>query len=354
MSLPVDSLDMWEATAGLPEQMATALTTALATAGDPWGPGWTGRPGGPGPITNVVVCGMGGSGIAGDVLAAVAGPELPVPVTVLKSYELPAFVGPDSLVFAVSCSGETEETLATATAAAEVGAPVVAVTGGGRLARLAEREGWPVFAVPAEIPQPRAALGAMAVPLLVVLEQVGLADGLSSRLAATADALARRRDRLVQPGSEAEELARRIGRTIPLVYGATGPAAVAAQRWKTQINENAKAPAFWSALPELCHNEVAGWGQGGDVTRQVLTLVSLRHRGEHPQVARRFQLVTEVLLEVVAEVLEVRAEGADPLGQLFDLILLGDFVSLHLAGREGTDPGPVPVLVDLKDRLRQG
>ena len=127
---------------------------------------------------------------------------------------------------------------------------------------------------------------------------------------------------------------------------------MAAQRWKTQVNENAKSPAFWSTLPELGHNELAGWGQGGDVTRQVLTLVTLRHGGEHPQVAKRFAFVADVLLEVVADIVEVWAEGTDPLAQLFDLALVGDFVSLHLAGQEGTDPGPVPVLADLKDRLR--
>ena len=199
MTLPVDSLDMWEATAGLPEQMAAALAaagtvddlTAAALAAD-------------GPITNVVACGMGGSGIAGDVLAAVAAPDLAVPVSVAKSYDLPAFVGPDSLVFAVSCSGDTEETLAAATAAGRAGATVVAVTAGGRLGALAVAEGWPVFDVPADIPQPRAALGAMAVPPLVVLERLGLLDGVSARLAATADALSRRRDQLVRPGSVAE------------------------------------------------------------------------------------------------------------------------------------------------------
>ncbi|HEY5244131.1 MAG TPA: hypothetical protein VIJ60_00545, partial [Acidimicrobiales bacterium] len=159
MTLPVDSLGMWEATAGLPEQMAAALDAAsrldgLETIG---------------PITNVVVCGMGGSGIAGDVLAALAGPELAVPVTVVKSYDLPAFVGPDSLVFAVSCSGDTEETVAAATAARAAGAPLVTVAGGGELARLAQTDDWPLVPVPNDIPQPRAALGAMAVPLLVVL-----------------------------------------------------------------------------------------------------------------------------------------------------------------------------------------
>ncbi|MER3453042.1 MAG: bifunctional phosphoglucose/phosphomannose isomerase, partial [Acidimicrobiia bacterium] len=125
-------------------------------------------------------------------------------------------------------------------------------------------------------------------------------------------------------------------------------------RWKTQFNENAKIPAFWNTQPELCHNEVAGWGQHGDLTRQVVTLVALRHDDEHPQVQRRFELVYELMEEVVASIVEVRAEGEGMLAQLFDLILVGDFTSLHLAFREGVDPGPVPALDHLKTSLASG
>jgi len=338
--LPVDSLGMWDLAASLPEQVAAAIAAGadapLPDAGS---------------VRHVVAIGMGGSGIAGDVLAAASAGSLRVPCTVVKSYELPAAVGPGSLVFAVSCSGDTEETVAAAEAAWEAGATVVVVAGGGALARRAERAGAVVVPVPADIPQPRAAFGAMSVPPLVLLGRMGLLDDQRPRLEAAAAQLARRRDQLVRAGSPAEVVARRIGRTFPLVHGSPGLPAVAAQRWKTQVNENAKAPAFWSQHPELCHNEVAGWGQSGDVTRQVLTLVTLRHDGEHPQVARRYALVTELMREVVADVVEVRAQGQGDLAQFFDLVLTGDFVSLHLAGREGIDPGPVPVLGELKAQL---
>ena len=149
----------------------------------------------------------------------------------------------------------------------------------------------------------------------------------------------------------AETAARRIGRTIPLVHGAAGPSGVAAQRWKTQVNENAKAPAFFALQPELCHNEVAGWGQHGDLTRQAITLVTLRHPGEHPQIARRFSLVAELMEEVVAGIVEVRTDATGDMAALYDLVLIGDFCSLHMAAAEGIDPGPVPVLGELKARL---
>jgi glucose/mannose-6-phosphate isomerase len=339
----IDSLGMLEATAGWPEQVAAARK-----AFEPL-PGLPSR----GEVEHVVVLGMGGSGMAGEVAAAAAGPFLPVPMVVVRDYEAPDYVGGSSLVMAVSFSGDTEETVQAAGEAYEAGAHLVVVTAGGALGRLAEEWRVPRCAVPGSLPQPRAALGAMVVPLLLVLEQVGLFPGAGTWLAGAEGQLRRRRDQLLGARSPALEVARRIGRTIPLVHGAEAVGATAARRWRAQVQENAKTPAFASAYPELCHNELAGWGQLGDVTRQVLTVVNLRHDGEHPQVARRFELVRELMGEAVADVVEVRAEGEGELAQLLDLVLFGDFVSLHLAWAAGVDPGPVPVLGELKTRLRQ-
>jgi glucose/mannose-6-phosphate isomerase len=342
LSRALDTEGMLEAVASLPEQVASAIDAGRHLDGLPHRDG----------VEQVVVLGMGGSGLAGDVLVAVAGPFLPVPVTVVKSYELPDSVGRESLVFAVSFSGDTEETVEAAGEAFEAGASVVAVTGGGGLQRLAEDWGAPVVPVPKSIPQPRCAIGAVSIPPLVVLEDMGLFPGATRWIELAVDQLRRRRDQLLAPGSDAEVAARRIGRTIPLVYGAQAVGATAAVRWKNQVNENAKSPAFCSVYPELGHNELAGWGQLGDVTRQLITLVNLRHDAEHPQVARRFAIVTEMLREVMADVIEVRAQGDGDLAQLLDLALVGDFVSLHMAAAEGVDPGPIPALVELKQRLR--
>ena len=342
--LALDSLDMWGATAGLPEQVEAAVGSVRDLSGLPSRE----------QVENVVVLGMGGSGIAGDVLVAIAAPFMPVPVGVVKGYEPPDYVGPGSLVFAISFSGNTEETIEAATGAFEAGASLVVVAGGGHLVQLASEWEVPVVPVPTDIPQPRAALGAMAIPPLVALEGIGLFPGALQWVDQAIDQLSRRRDELVRPGSRAETIARQIGRTIPLVHSSQALGAAAALRWKAQINENAKSPAFVNVYPELCHNELAGWGQHGDVTRQLITLVNLRHDAEHPQVARRFDLVAEVLREVVADIVEVHAAGEGDLAQLLDLALIGDFVSLHLAGNEGIDPGPIPVLEDLKYQLAEG
>lgn len=342
VSTGLDSLGMREAFASLPDQIADAVERArgipdLPTRDD---------------IEHVVVLGMGGSGIAGDVIAAAAGPFMGLPILVCKTYQPPAFVGDSSLVFAISFSGNTEETIEAASEAAVQGARMVIVTGGGELARLGEGWGAPVVSLPAGIPQPRAGLGAMAIPPLVVLEDIGLFPGASQWIAHAVRRLRTRRDRLAGDRSEARTLAKRIGRTIPLIYGGSWIGSVAAQRWKTQCNENAKVPAFWNASPELCHNEIAGWGQHGDLTRQAITLVQLRDDFEHPQVARRMEMVKNMMGEVVAGIHEVRAAGEGQLAQLLDLVLVGDMMSVELAMQEGVDPGPVPILDEIKAELR--
>jgi glucose/mannose-6-phosphate isomerase len=340
-SAPLDTVGLWEATAQLPEQVELAAQQALEPDGLPERE----------QVENVVVIGMGGSGISGDVLLATAGAFLSVPAVVVKTYTVPGFVGEGSLVFAVSFSGETEETIEAASEAAVQGATVVAVTGGGELAKLATSWGAPIVRLPLDIPQPRAALGALAIPPLVILEQIGLFPGAGQWIELAVQQLKRRRDQLLAPDSPAADVARRIEGTIPLIHSAGALGGAAAQRWKTQVNENANAPAFWAVQPELCHNEVQGWSQRRELTRQVLSLVMLRHDAEHPQIMRRFELVREVVQDAVASIQEVHAEGEGELAQLLDLVMFGDFVSLHLAANEGIDPGPVPTLSSIKQEF---
>lgn len=340
----LDTLGMFDAAAGLPEQVEAAVAVGRHAEHLPDHDA----------IANVLIVGMGGSGIAGDVIAAVSHQFMPVPVVVSKDYDAPSFVDDSTLVIALSFSGNTEETLTAVEEAHLAGARVLAVAQGGELAARAEEWGFPCLGIPDGIPMPRAGIGALAVPPLIALERMGLFPGAGQWLECAVAQLKARRDQLVKPGNPAESLARQLGRTLPIVYGGADVGEVAAARWKAQCNENAKVPAFANSIPELCHNEICGWGQHGDLTRQVFSLVLLRHDDEHPQEGRRFDLVAEIVDETVAGVHTVRAEGDGLLAQLFDLILFGDFVSLHLAAQEGLDPGPVPVLDQLKDALATG
>jgi glucose/mannose-6-phosphate isomerase len=350
---PTDSLDFLDAVGGLPEQLGdayssarTQVSEALANKALP----------APDEIDNIVVLGMGGSGIAGDVLATVANATLPVPVVVLKQYRAPQFVGPRTLAFAVSYSGETEETESMAEGVVERGARLVVVSRGGGLGELAARAG----ALHVTCPDgylPRAALGALIAPLFATLEGMGMLPDAHAWLTDTQTQLASRRDRCVPEiegqANPARELARKIGRTVPLIYGGGALGAAAAMRWKCDINENAKAPAFWNTHPELDHNEICAWGQHGDVTRQLLTVVELRHGFEHQRLEPRFAFIRELMREAVHEILEVRAEGEGRLAQLLDLMYVGDWVSCYLALDNDVDPGPIDAIFQLKDRLAE-
>jgi len=338
----LDSQNMFGATASLPEQFEDAAERARSTENLPRAKD----------VSAIVVLGMGGSGVAGHVLEALGAPRLSVPVVCVNSYEVPTFVGPSTLVFAVSFSGETEETITGSEIALARGAHFVAISGEGSLAELARSNHKSVIGIAPGIPQPRAGLGATLAPLLVACEEIGLAPGMSDAIEKAVEQLRRRRPELIaRSGGIASEIAKTIGRGFPLVYGAAGIGSVAARRWKTQVNENAKAPAFSGEQPEVCHNEICGFGQNGDVTRQLVTLCYLRSQFEHPRVGARFSLMSGALREAVGAIVEVHASGDGPLAQLMDLIFIGDFVSLHMAVAEGIDPGPVPVLVGLKHDL---
>jgi glucose/mannose-6-phosphate isomerase len=341
--LAVDTLSMWERAVGLPEDLA-----AVVASGVPDGLPSAER------VRGVLVHAVDEGGVAGALAAAVAGKTSPLPVVPATGFRLPAWVGSGWLVVVASWSGDDEESLAVAEEAGAAGATVAVVSGGGSLVELAGRLGWPVATLappPADGPGvapgvgPRARVAPLVVPPLLVLDHLGLAPRIAPGLEAASSYLALQRDRLAAPGGLATELARRIGRTIPLVHGSEGPPGVAALRWRAAFNLNAKSPALASSQPELCHDEIAGWGLGGDVTRQILTLVLLRHDDEDPRLKRRFAMVDELMTEVVADVLQVRTEATEDLTRFFELSMVGELVSLLRAGEEGVDPGPVPALV---------
>jgi glucose/mannose-6-phosphate isomerase len=345
-----DSLGFVDAIRGLPEQLADADQSARVALDRAPLPAAS-------EVDNIVVLGMGGSGIAGDALAAVSNATLPVPVVVLKQIRTPRFVGPRTLAFAVSYSGDTDETLQMATGAADAGARVVAVSRGGTLAAFARARGGVHVSCPDGY-LPRAALGALLAPLFVALERIGLLPEAGEWLARAQRQLIARREKcrpeVSAPANPAREIARRIGTTIPILYGGGALGAVAALRWKCDVNENAKAPAFWNAYPELDHNEICGWGQHGDVTRQVFTLVELRHGFEHEQLDERFAFTRSIIEETLVQVLEVRAEGEGRLAQLLDLMYVGSWASCYLALDHDVDPGPIEAILQLKKALGQG
>ncbi len=307
-------------------------------------------------IDHVVVCGMGGSAVGGDVLAALARAAGPVPVVVHRGYGAPAHVGPRTLVVASSYSGGTEETLDAFRAARDRGATGLAITIGGRLGDEASAAGWEVIA-PTDGLMPRFALGWMTAAPAAALEAAGLlrpavgwADGAPVALG--------RRVSAWGPGAPtdanpAKGLAHALLGASPVIWGAEGASGVAAVRWKNDLNENAKVAAHAAVLPELDHNEIVGLAaegrQGRPTSRSVL--VCLRESVEDERVGARFVASTREVAASFELVWEARGEGDDALVRFLDLALLGGFVSVYLALLRGVDPVPIEAIARLKSAL---
>jgi glucose/mannose-6-phosphate isomerase len=319
---------------------------------------------------SIVVTGMGGSGVAGEVLAAVCGPGSASPVIAQHDYRLPAWVGAADLVIAVSCSGTTEETLSAAEGAVRRGCPLLGVGGAGSpLARIAEQARAPFVPVqPAGMP--RFTLWGLAVPLMVVADRLGVADIPADTLE-TAAADLERVSHLCRPDSEsfvnpAKTLALELDGTLPMIWGSSPLTGVAATRFACQLNENAKYPAIPGVLPEANHNQVvvfdgpfAPWAATGprvpgdeDPRPAVpLRLVLLRDSQEHPQVARRRKVSAELAEQHGIGVSELAADGETALQRLAGLLQLIDYATVYLGIAIGVDPGPVGVISDLKERI---
>ncbi|HUA11143.1 MAG TPA: bifunctional phosphoglucose/phosphomannose isomerase [Solirubrobacteraceae bacterium] len=298
----------------------------------------------------LVVAGMGGSAIGGALARAALGDRLTRPLFVTRGYGLPTWTTPDTVVLCASYSGDTEETLACYESAGALGARRIVTTTGGQLAEMARADEVPVIPLPGGF-QPRHAVGYTLVTALEVAALCGAGPRLSSEIDVAASSL----DGLVSewgpdapPDSLAKRIAGELNGTIPVVAGA-GLTSPIAYRWKTQINENAKLPAFWNELPELDHNEVAGWEGAADVAR--LSAVFLDDADAHPRVRQRIEVTERIAREHAAACLRVETRGRNSVERVVSLVLLGDLVSVYLAALRGVDPTPIAAIQQLKREL---
>ncbi|HEV8472939.1 MAG TPA: bifunctional phosphoglucose/phosphomannose isomerase [Methylomirabilota bacterium] len=301
----------------------------------------------------VVVAGMGGSAVSGDLLGACAGDGLEVPILVHRGYGLPACAGPDALVIASSYSGETAEVLSAFDLAVARRAPIVALTAGGALAQRAAAAGRPRIALPGGL-MPRMALGYLFLPAVRLLDGCGVSlatDGEVDEALEAVDALAAE---LVperpSADNEAKRLALSIGDRLPAIYGGPATGAVA-YRWKTDVEENAKTFALAGALPEMQHNEIEAWRTPGAKDMQ---LVLLRDADEPAEIARRFRVLGDLITPSAGGVSEAWGRGRGRLARLLTLTYLGQWTSYYLAILRDCDPWSVPLLDEVKRRMRLG
>jgi glucose/mannose-6-phosphate isomerase len=288
------------------------------------------------------VCGMGGSAIGGDLAIAALADRLTKPMLVSRGYELPSWAPPGSAVLCSSYSGDTEETLACYAAAEAVGAQRLIATTGGELAELARRDAVPVIGLPAGL-QPRAAVGYM---FCVAAELAALALA-GPRINTEIDAAASRLgEAFGATESRARELAVAIGDATPVVYGSDLTASVA-YRWGTQINENAKIPAFSGVLPEADHNQLEGWS-GAD---RRFAAIFLEDRDQHPRERRRFELTASTVEPHAATVIDIETQGESRTERVLHTVMLGDLLAIELANARGVDSGSVEALESFKKEM---
>lgn len=326
----------------LPEQFARSLEMTFDFAGQYRRP-----------FQNMVISGLGGSAIGGDIVRTLAAGRADLPIVVNRDYNLPAFVNQNTLFAAVSYSGNTEETLSAYQQAREKGASIICLTSGGKLAQWAANDGFSVIKVPGDL-VPRAATGYLFTPLALFLEEIGILHDLRPEIEETIEVLSQQRQvlnpQVGKPDNPARQLAEHLRGAIPIIWGSTGLTEAAALRWKAQINENAKSPAYHNLFPELNHNEIVGFEVPTELLSH-LAVVILRDQGDSPQIQKRMAITRQIIEKQVQEVLEVSSQGQSFLARFYSLVYMGDYTSVYLAHEYGINPTPVQVIDYLKAEL---
>ncbi len=301
-------------------------------------------------IRNIVISGMGGSAIGGDVANMLIGCELQVPLKVVRGYELPNWVGANTLVVASSYSGNTEETLTAYADAKAKGAQICGITTGGKIGQLLETDSFDKVSIVGGL-QPRAALAYSFVTLLFLLNKIGLiGTGFKQELRAVVELLKMKRASYsVSSSNPTLELARKIAPRLPIIYGETETTTVVARRWCGQLSENSKMLAHFNELPEFNHNEIVGWQNNPELLKQ-FAVIWLKDDSDHPRVQLR-QGITVELIEKYCPQEVIAVEGHSRFVRLLHMIHYGDWVSYWCALEHATDPTPVEKIMKLKDRL---
>ena len=303
-------------------------------------------------INNIVVSGLGGSAIGGDLLRAYLADEIGVPIAVSRNYVLPEYVNERSLVVVSSYSGNTEETISSHRDAVKRKAKVLCITSGGSVKAFAVKKKQPVIDIPGGLP-PRAALGYSFFPTLIVLSKLGFFKSKKKDIGETIALLKENAAVYGDPASmnnPALSIAQSLHGKLPVVYSSVDRFDAVNVRWRGQISENAKSLAYGHVFPELDHNEIVGWEVLKDSMKKIHVVI-LRDNGDNPRIQLRMDITKNVIRDFADGITEVRSEGKSVLTRMFSLLYLGDWVSFYLAMLNGVDPTPVKKIDFLKNEL---
>lgn len=303
-------------------------------------------------IDKILVSGMGGSGIGGEILKSVVEKELKIPLVINRDYHIPEFVNSKTLAVSVSYSGNTEETLSAYREAVKKRAKIVAITTGGRLGKLAKRDRFPIISIPSGLP-PRASLGYLFFSLLITLERLGLIRNKKRECEETLRLLKDLKKEFSLSSkvssNQAKRIALKLHKNLPLIY--TSPIlSPVGLRWKGQLSENSKVLAFSNTFPELNHNEIVGWKCLPGILKRCYLIV-LRDRKDSPRIKKRIEITSKIIQRKACGLDFLYSRGKSLLARLFSLIYLGDWVSYYLALLNRIDPTPVKIIDYLKREL---
>jgi glucose/mannose-6-phosphate isomerase len=324
------------------------LTEGLRLADEVKLPDWD-----KGRIKSIVVAGLGGSAIGGDLVRSYLAERLSIPFLVCRNYTLPNFVDSSSLVFVSSYSGNTEETLSALEDASRRKAKIVCMSTDGQVESISSARKIPCVRLPEGF-QPRAALGYSFAPILAMLERLGFVRGEEENVHKTKEFLEENRTsykvELEAEKNEAKKFAMTLHGKLPIIYASCDHFDAVCYRWKGQFCENAKMLAFNNVFPEFNHNELVGWNVLSHY-RGDLMVVILRDKQDHPRIGKRMDIVRRIIEKQRVEVIEIESRGESLLSRMFSLIQLGDFASFYLAILNQQDPSPVEVIDHLKNEL---
>jgi glucose/mannose-6-phosphate isomerase len=305
-------------------------------------------------INKIIICGMGGSAIGGDLLRSYLWYGMKIPVYVNRNYRLPAFADEHTLVIASSYSGGTEETLACYDEAKTKGCRIICISSGGNLSLLAENDKNLLITIPRGY-QPRCALAYSFFPLLILFNKLGFVSDRSKDIFRVINRV-RKKAQVYATTDETKNNALKISKhilgKIPVIYSSTDLLDIVNLRWRGQFGENAKSLAFGNLLPEMNHNEIVGWQENPELLKN-LAVIAFRDKDDNGRILRRMDIILELVKPMAGLVLEIDGEGDSLLERIFDLIYLGDWVSFYLAILHKIDPTPVEKINYLKNKLSE-
>jgi len=339
----IDKSDMLSLVAGFPEQIKEAKDIVNSSSLDSFFK-----------IDNIVISGMGGSSISGDIIQSLLRDRIDIPIFVTRQYDLPKWVNKNTLIISQSYSGNTEEILSTFKHAWQKRCKIIGISSGGKLQEFCEKREIPHIKIPSGFP-PRAATGYILFSALYALKKIGilnidLESEIKEAISITEDFRKNNKKEVPEDNNISKQMAKKILSTIPQVYGFDIYSPIA-KRWCTQFNENSKIICRYDEVSECNHNDIVGWSLNPEVSKKFTCILFRDDENESIYMAKRFDFMKKLFQEVAGNVIEIKSQGKKRLAKMMYTMYLGDFISCYLAILRKIDPTPVDAITELKNEL---